>query len=156
MGSKRPLWPAKYTADQTIPLASTPIRRDPLQRKGSPQPLFTCTRRDQLGGAHLVVTSYGFWNKYLSGDSSIKWGNALTLSGIPYTVIGVMHPGFELPRVSTQVIKQKRLTRIETSRPPSDDPTGAFGSSSLTAFWSLSASVLLPRSGENPSGRNRS
>src|ERR1700730_13933725 len=105
MGSKRPLWPAKYTADQTIPLASTPIRRDPLQRKGSPQPLFTCTRRDQLGGAHLGVTSYGFWSKYRSGDSSVKRGHPLTLTGKPYTGIGVRHPGSELPRVSTQGIK---------------------------------------------------
>jgi putative ABC transport system permease protein len=57
---------------------------------------------DQLGGAHVVVTSYGFWKEYLGQDSNVI-GSALTLSGIPYTVIGVMPAGFELPRGSTQL-----------------------------------------------------
>jgi len=57
---------------------------------------------DQLGGAHVVVTSYGFWKKYLNGNPNVI-GSALRLSGIPYTVIGVMPAGFELPRGSGQL-----------------------------------------------------
>ncbi len=57
---------------------------------------------DQLGGPHVVVTSYGFWKTYLNADSAVI-GTALTLSGVPYTVIGVMPAGFDLPRGTTQL-----------------------------------------------------
>jgi putative ABC transport system permease protein len=57
---------------------------------------------DQLGGAHIVVTSYGFWKTYLNADSNVI-GSALTLSGVPYTVIGIMPAGFGLPRGTTQL-----------------------------------------------------
>jgi putative ABC transport system permease protein len=57
---------------------------------------------DQLGGARVVVTSYGFWKKYLNESPKVL-GSALRLSGIPYTVIGVMPPGFDLPRGSGQL-----------------------------------------------------
>jgi putative ABC transport system permease protein len=57
---------------------------------------------DQLGGAHVVVTSYSFWKKYLSQNPNVI-GSALSLSGNPYTVVGVMPPGFELTRGSSQL-----------------------------------------------------
>ena len=57
---------------------------------------------DQLGGAHVVVMSHGFWKGYLNADPSVI-GSTLTLSGIPYTVIGVMPAGFELPRGTAQL-----------------------------------------------------
>jgi putative ABC transport system permease protein len=57
---------------------------------------------DQLGGAHVVVMSCGFWKKYLGGSPSVI-GSALTLSGVPYTVVGVMPSGFDLPRGSAQL-----------------------------------------------------
>jgi putative ABC transport system permease protein len=63
----------------------------------------TLTAADnQLGGARVVVTSYGFWKRYLNADSNVI-GSALTLSGVPYTVIGVMPAGFGLPRGTTQL-----------------------------------------------------
>jgi len=60
------------------------------------------TEDDQLGGAHVVVVSFGFWKKYLGGSPSVI-GSALTLSGVPYTVVGVMPSGFDLPRGSAQL-----------------------------------------------------
>jgi putative ABC transport system permease protein len=53
-------------------------------------------------GRALWVTSYGFWKNYLAENANVV-GSALTLSGIPYTVVGVMPPGFELPRGSSQL-----------------------------------------------------
>ena len=57
---------------------------------------------DQLGGARVVVTSYSFWKKYLGASESVV-GMELSLSGQPYTVIGVMPPGFEMPRGTAQL-----------------------------------------------------
>jgi putative ABC transport system permease protein len=57
---------------------------------------------DQIGGAHVVVASYGFWKAYLNADPNVI-GSALSLSGVPYTVVGVMPAGFELPRGTTQL-----------------------------------------------------
>jgi putative ABC transport system permease protein len=43
-----------------------------------------------------AVISYDLWQGYLGGDSKII-GKELELSGKPFTVIGVMPPGFEFP-----------------------------------------------------------
>ena len=57
---------------------------------------------DQMGGARLVVASYGFWKSVLNGNPQAV-GNKLILSGVPYTLVGVMPPGFEMPRGTTQL-----------------------------------------------------
>jgi predicted permease len=48
------------------------------------------------GNDHYVVLSDGFWKRRLAGDRTIV-GRALTIDGIPYTVVGVMEPGFTYP-----------------------------------------------------------
>jgi putative ABC transport system permease protein len=57
---------------------------------------------DQLGGARLVVASYGFWKTVLNGDASAI-GRKLMLSGEPYTLVGVMPEGFAMPRGTGQL-----------------------------------------------------
>jgi putative ABC transport system permease protein len=57
---------------------------------------------DQIGGARLVVASYGFWQSTLNSNPQAV-GSKLTLSGVPYTLVGVMPPGFGLPRGTTQL-----------------------------------------------------
>ncbi len=52
---------------------------------------------DHVGGARVVVASYGFWKSVLNGNPQAV-GTQLTLSGIPYTLIGVMPAGFVMPR----------------------------------------------------------
>ena len=44
-------------------------------------------------GAALVVLSYKLWSEQFDGDASAI-GRMLTMSGKPYTVVGVMPPGF--------------------------------------------------------------
>ncbi len=57
---------------------------------------------DQVGGARVVVASYGFWKSNLNGDPGAI-GSKLTLSGEPYTVVGVMPAGFAMPRGTGQL-----------------------------------------------------
>jgi predicted permease len=48
------------------------------------------------GNDHYVVLSDGFWKRRFAGDPTIL-GRALTIDAIPYTVVGVMEPGFTYP-----------------------------------------------------------
>jgi putative ABC transport system permease protein len=51
---------------------------------------------DVPGGPRVVVLSQGIWRQRFGGRSDVL-GRTLTLNGEPYTVIGVMPPGFEFP-----------------------------------------------------------
>ena len=48
------------------------------------------------GNDHFVVLSDGFWKRRFAGNRNIV-GRALTIDAIPYTVVGVMEPGFTYP-----------------------------------------------------------
>jgi hypothetical protein len=48
---------------------------------------------DRPGGPDVAVLSYGVWRKVLGGDPGIV-GRGVKLRGSPYTVTGVMPPGF--------------------------------------------------------------
>ncbi|HEU4630623.1 MAG TPA: ABC transporter permease [Gemmatimonadaceae bacterium] len=50
----------------------------------------------ERGANHEVVVSYGFWRQELGGDPGAV-GRTIRLSGEPYTVLGVMPPGFDYP-----------------------------------------------------------
>ncbi len=54
---------------------------------------------DQPGHDHEVLVSYAFWRDHLGANPAMVGGN-IQLNGEAYTVIGVMHPGFEFPFVS--------------------------------------------------------
>ena len=54
---------------------------------------------DQIGREHEVVLSDRVWREHFSGDASIV-GRAIDLNGAPYTVVGVMPPGFTFPRAA--------------------------------------------------------
>jgi len=48
---------------------------------------------DSPNGPHVVVISYSFWQSRFGGDRQLV-GRTIPLNGEPYTVIGVMPPGF--------------------------------------------------------------
>jgi predicted permease len=48
---------------------------------------------DQRGKERVVILSYGLWKRHFGGDRGIV-GQAITLQGHPYTVIGVMPKSF--------------------------------------------------------------
>ncbi len=59
--------------------------------------LFT-PAEDRPGGADVVVLSHGLWQRRFGADPRIQ-GQVIRLTGVPYTVIGVMPRGFVLPPV---------------------------------------------------------
>lgn len=48
---------------------------------------------DVLGGPPLVMLSDGYWKRRFNADSSVL-GKAVTVDGKPFTVVGVVPPGF--------------------------------------------------------------
>jgi putative ABC transport system permease protein len=48
---------------------------------------------DRPNGAHVVVLSYGLWQRRFGRDPQIA-GKTISLSGTPYTVVGVVAPAF--------------------------------------------------------------
>ena len=52
---------------------------------------------DRPGSGQEAVLSYEFWQEQFRGDHGIL-SRSINLSGLPYTVIGVMPPGFSFPR----------------------------------------------------------
>ena len=50
------------------------------------------------GAPRVTLLSHGLWERRFGADSSIV-GTTLTLSGEPYTVIGIMQPGLNFPEV---------------------------------------------------------
>ena len=53
-------------------------------------------REDAPGGPRAVMLSNALWRRRFGGSRQIV-GRAITLNGNPYTVIGVMPPGFDFP-----------------------------------------------------------
>ncbi len=51
---------------------------------------------DQPGSQRVVVVSDGLWHRRFGGDQSLV-GQTLTLDGDPFTVIGILPPGFDFP-----------------------------------------------------------
>jgi len=87
---------------------------------------------DRPGGPKVAVLASAFWRQQLGGDPSIL-GRALTLSGEPYEVIGVMPDGFTHRRADVFVPLQRKL-----------DPATR-GSHFLTTYARLKPDVPLAR-----------
>ena len=60
------------------------------------------TPDDLIGGARVAVVSHRFWQDAL-GARADAIGSAVTLSGNPYTIVGVMPADFRLPTGSADV-----------------------------------------------------
>ena len=48
---------------------------------------------DRPGGGHVAILSYGLWQRRFGGDAGIT-GKTISLSGVPYTVVGIAGPSF--------------------------------------------------------------
>ena len=48
---------------------------------------------DRPNGAHVAVLSYGLWQRRFAGDPQMA-GKTISLSGVPYTVVGIAGPAF--------------------------------------------------------------
>ena len=66
----------------------------------SPQLGRTFTRQEDLpNGGHVVVVSDGLWKRKVGADPHIV-GTAISLSGDPYTIVGVLGPRFQVDPVA--------------------------------------------------------
>jgi putative ABC transport system permease protein len=60
------------------------------------------TSANEIAGSdRVVVVSHGFWQRHFSADPAAV-GRTLSLSGEPYSIVGVMPPGFAYPPGSPQ------------------------------------------------------
>jgi putative ABC transport system permease protein len=57
---------------------------------------------DQPGQDHVVILSYGLWQRRYASDSNII-GKLIRLEDIPHTVVGVMGPEFQYPTRGVQI-----------------------------------------------------
>ena len=54
------------------------------------------TEKEDNPATRVVVLTYGAWQRYFNGDRTLL-GRQIRLALNPYTVIGVMPPGFQFP-----------------------------------------------------------
>ncbi|MEY2508469.1 MAG: hypothetical protein QOH01_2798 [Verrucomicrobiota bacterium] len=67
------------------------------------QPLFGrvfTPEEDRPGGANVAVLTHTFWQKQFGGDQNIL-GQAITLNGVSFTVVGIMPPSLKFPFIQT-------------------------------------------------------
>jgi putative ABC transport system permease protein len=62
----------------------------------------TFTEQDDEARAPVAVVSFPFWRKHLASDSNAV-GKTVNISGITYTVVGVMPQGFKMPFGTSEV-----------------------------------------------------
>lgn len=77
-------------------------------------------REDEAGRDHVVILSYGLWKDHFAGNSNVL-GSEVDINGLPYTVIGIMPPGTDLPLMQPQlwtpiVFSAKNLSVSRNSR----------------------------------------
>ena len=71
---------------------------------------------EKLGATRVVVISHAFWKRYFGGDPNII-GRQVTLADKPYTVTGVMPPGWKFPVQKKRSIGSHRSIRCSPGRP---------------------------------------
>lgn len=72
---------------------------------------------DHSNSALTVVVSENFWRTHLDSDPKAI-GRSISLDGEPYTVVGVMPPGFHFPRRDRNDLWTVKAIAIPQSRPP--------------------------------------
>ncbi|MEJ2701057.1 MAG: ABC transporter permease [Sedimentisphaerales bacterium] len=67
------------------------------------------TGEDQSGQDHVVIISYGLWQRKFNGDPALV-GSTITLDSEPYTVIGVLSTGFRFPKTRARALDMGERT----------------------------------------------
>ena len=86
------------------------------------------------GSDRVAVLSYGFWQRRFGSDPKIL-GQQLSLNGESYTVVGILPPEFQLPRVDAEVWVPLALGPQQMS----------FDNNSLLVFGRLKPGLTLKR-----------
>jgi putative ABC transport system permease protein len=67
---------------------------------------------DQRGGTKVILLTYGLWQGRFGGARDIL-GRSVTLDGVPYSVIGVLAPGFRYPEERMEALVPMALNTAE-------------------------------------------
>ena len=67
---------------------------------------------DQRGGTKVILLTYGLWQRRFGGAREIL-GRSVTLDGVPYSVIGVLAPGFRYPEERMEAVVPMALNTAE-------------------------------------------
>ncbi|MCI0411232.1 ABC transporter permease [bacterium] len=89
---------------------------------------------DIPGGAKIVLISDAFWKNYMAGDPDVI-GKSVSIASIPYTVIGVLPPTFELPNLKAQMFSPIRAE--------SSEETNARGAHTMRVVVRLATNVIV-------------
>lgn len=87
---------------------------------------------DQPGGQHIVVITNEFWKTRLGGRPKAI-GSSLSFSGVSYTIIGILAPGFHLPQMEAEIFAPLRVEAKEEA--------GARGAHTLVGVVRLKAGI---------------
>jgi predicted permease len=76
---------------------------------------FTGDEDEQLGAARVVILSDAFWQQRFNADPSVL-GRTLNLEGEPYTIVGVLPPGFRGLTGRAELLVPLASLPVEASR----------------------------------------
>jgi putative ABC transport system permease protein len=97
-----------------------------------------------VGADRVVVLSHGFWTRVFGADQRVV-GTTIGLDAVPFTVVGVMPPGFEFPT----------STKVEAWAPLAFDPKDVHGASrrarSLTVVGRIADGASMAQAQEEVS-----
>ena len=74
----------------------------------------TFTEDEEARRDRVVVLRHEFWQRRFGGDRSLV-GKSITLTGVPFTVVGVMPPEFPVSRGQSLPTCTRRWCSLQTS-----------------------------------------
>lgn len=113
---------------------------------------------DDFNPSPVAVMGYGFWQRNYGGDPAVL-GKSIRIEGIPFTIIGIMNPGFTgmsiaiEPDITVPVTVEPLLTGdaqgefgVDVAGRLKDGVTLAQAHSELESLWLGLRSALIPPS----------
>lgn len=97
---------------------------------------------EDSGKAATAVLTYGFWKRAFGGDPSIL-GRTLTLSGEPYTVVGILRHDFVLNREALPTVSGVERAEIYLPLPLSAKDLTNYGSENYNIVARLKRGVTV-------------
>jgi putative ABC transport system permease protein len=100
------------------------------------------SREDEKADApRVVVISHAFWKRYFAGDPNIV-GRQVTMAGKPYTITGVMPPGWKFPVQEAAINWVAPLYPLFSGPPP--NPIDRRGAHFLPVVGRMKPGLSLP------------
>jgi putative ABC transport system permease protein len=99
---------------------------------------------DRPGQNHVVILSYATWQRYFSGRPDIL-GQAVTLNGAPYSVVGVLPRDFSFVSKAADYQARNQFDLFRPMAMPTPPPEWMRGTHSLCVLARMKPGVTLPQ-----------